>query len=65
MKRNSHQSTQQNLLPHNGNSEEWDGVTECTAQNAVTFTVVELSELSTSERYIQQHDPEMVIQKDN
>ena len=70
VKRNFHQSTQQNLLPHNGNSEERDGVTECTAQNAVTFTVVKLSELSTSERYIQQHDaerwnPEMVIQKDH
>ena len=70
VKKHSLQSTQQNLLPYNGSSEEWDGVTECTAQNAVTFTVVELSELSTSETYIQQHDaerwnPETVIQKNN
>ena len=58
-------STQQHVLPQNGNSrEEWD-IDGGTAQNAVTFSVVELSELSTSEPCIQQHDaerwnPEMV-----
>ena len=51
-------STQQHVLPHNGNSrEDWD-IDGGTAQNAVTFSVVELSELSTSETCIQQHDAE-------
>ena len=63
-------STQQHVLPHNGNSrEDWD-IDSGAAQNAITFSVVELSELSTSETYIQQHDaerwnPGMVIQKEN
>ena len=49
-------ATQHHVLPHNENSrEEWD-IDGGTAQHAVTFSVVELSKLSTSETCIQQHD---------
>ena len=64
LKRRSHQYTQQHPLSHNRNSGmttlmhlDRDTVTECTVQRNVTFSVIELSELSTSEERIQ-HDAE-------
>lgn len=62
LKGRSHQFIQQHPLSHNENSgmtmhSDRDTVTECAVQRNVTFSVIKLSELSTSEEHIQ-HDAE-------